>query len=139
MDDPPKLDPPSDVAGFAIPEVAPPKPENNALQQVSQMVTSPTDRTYSHGAAAPSFFSVAGAAAAAVVVVPVGWPPREKVDGVAVEKKNHVKMGGKSTLTIYSTYPLFSHHLCSRRHLYYQRVHPQLQRLKLQKDREENN
>lgn len=98
------------------------------------MVTSPTDQTYSHGAAAPSFFSVAGAAAAAAVVVPVGWPPREKVDGAAVEKKKHdVKMGGKSTLTTYSTYPLFSLHLYSPRHLYYQKVHPQLQQFRLQK------
>jgi len=48
------------------------------------MVTSPTDKTYSHGAAAPSFFSVVGAAGA--VVVPVGWPPREKVGGAAVGK-----------------------------------------------------
>ena len=41
------------------------------------MMASPTDQTYSHGAAA-----VVGAAGA--VAVPVGWPPREKVDGAAV-------------------------------------------------------
>jgi len=58
---PVELDPPSDIAGFAIPEVAPPKPENN------------------DGAATPSFFSVVGAAGP--VAVSVGWPPREKVDG----------------------------------------------------------
>ena len=80
--EPLELNPPSDVAGFAIPEVALPKPENNALQHTGQMVISPTDQTYSHGAAAPSLFSVVGAAGA--VAVPVGWLPREKVDGAAV-------------------------------------------------------
>jgi hypothetical protein len=78
--------------------VAPPKPENNALQHASQVVISPTDQTYSHGAAAPSLFSVVGAAGA--VAVPVGWPPREKVDGAAVG--NDVKLGGKNTLKTYS-------------------------------------
>lgn len=60
---PVELDPPSDVAGFAMPEVAPPKLGNN------------------DGAAAPSFFSVVGAAGA--VAVPGSWPPREKVGGAA--------------------------------------------------------
>jgi len=36
VDHPLEIDPPSDVAGFAVPEAAPPKPANNALQQVRQ-------------------------------------------------------------------------------------------------------
>lgn len=45
---------------------------------------------------------------------------------------NDIKLGGKSTLTTYSMYRLFSpraFHLCSRRHLYYRRAHHQLQHL----------
>jgi len=45
-------------------------------------VISPKDPKYSHGAGAPSFFSVVSGAEA--VAVFVGWPPRENVDGAPV-------------------------------------------------------
>jgi len=75
MGDPLVVDPANGVAALGPPEVAPPKPENNALRARSQTVTNPHGQgKHSRGAAGPSFFSVVGAAAA----VPVGWPPREK-------------------------------------------------------------
>ena len=84
--DPLMVDPASGVAALEAPEVVPPRPENNALRARSQMVINPGGQgKYSHGAAAPSFFSVGTGAA-----IPVGWPPREKAgrvaDGIQCEK-----------------------------------------------------